>query len=65
VTISENLYNTSELKDEKSEHHYQIYWFIIGIISITVCTGIAFFCYKRRKKLKKLKKDTSSKSTLY
>jgi hypothetical protein len=63
VTFSENLYNTSELKDEKSEHHNQIYWLIFGgIISIIIfCTWIAFFCYKR----KKFKKETPGKSTLY
>ncbi len=59
MTISENLYNTSELKDEKSEHHNQIYWFIffgIKIPIMTVCIGIAFFYTRKR-----LKKETSSK----
>jgi hypothetical protein len=54
------LYNSSELKDEKSEHHDQNYWFIffgIKIPFMTLCIGIAFFCYTR----KKLKKETSSK----
>ncbi len=59
-TISENLYNISELKVEKIEYDSQNYWFICfgTIIPImTVCIGIGFFCSTR----KNLKKETSGK----